>query len=203
MEAFVITIKGLVLGLSLAAPVGPIGILCINRSLQFGRMHGFVSGLGAAVADGIYASLAAFGLTVITGFLVRQGYWLNVVGCAFLLYMALSILLKKKMVKSMEVKRSSGAAAFLSTLVLTITNPMTILTFFTVFSGIGYNSTSYVEGILLVGGVVLGSTLWWLLLSFGVSFLKTRMSTKVLKAIDLVSAALLLALASYSFTKLI
>ena len=90
MELF---LQGLVLGFSIAAPVGPIGILCIRRTLAEGRASGFVSGLGAATADAVYGSIAAFGLTIISGILVEQKIWLGLLGGAFLCYLGVRTLL--------------------------------------------------------------------------------------------------------------
>ena len=80
-------LKGIVLGFSIAAPVGPIGILCIRRTLQFGRFSGLFSGLGAAAADVVYAVIAAFGLTFISNFLIAGQFWFQLIGGFFLIYL--------------------------------------------------------------------------------------------------------------------
>lgn len=173
--------KGLILGFSIAAPVGPIGILCIQRTLHFGRFSGFFSGLGAAVADVIYAIIAAFGLTFVSNFLIAEQVWLRLIGGVFLLYLGWKTFFPKKMHAEREFFHRSLFHDFLSTFLLTFTNPMTILAFLAVFAGLGLSSTaSHVDAGALVLGVFLGSTTWWLLLSEGVTLFRKKVSQKVM-----------------------
>src|SRR5690349_8522723 len=122
-------IKGLIIGFSIAAPVGPIGILCIRRTLEHGRFIGFVSGLGAATADGVYGLIAGLGLTVITNFLIGQQWWLQIIGGAFLCYLGVKIFFSKPSNTSAKAEGDKPFTAYVSTLFLTITNPVTILSF--------------------------------------------------------------------------
>lgn len=164
-------VKGIIIGFSIAAPVGPIGVLCIRRTLAHGRAHGFVSGLGAASADAIYGSIAAFGLTSVANILVGQQMWLRLVGGAFLLYLGIRTLLARPATEAAQARESASLpGAYLSTFVLTLTNPLTILSFAAVFAGLGAGvggGDALAVGTL-VGGVFAGSALWWLLLSGGV-----------------------------------
>ncbi|MBI3958305.1 MAG: LysE family transporter [Chloroflexi bacterium] len=169
--------KGLLIGFSIAAPVGPIGVLCIRRSIAEGRLSGFVSGLGAASADAVYGTVAALGLTWIAGFLVDQQMWIRLLGGLFLCYLAVATF-AARVSQSAEVQRSQGSlAAFVSTFFLTLTNPLTILSFAAIFAGLGLSAVvgGYLPGALLVTGVFLGSTLWWMLLSGGASLLGPRL----------------------------
>lgn len=177
---------GLALGFSIAAPVGPIGILCIQRTLTQGQLHGFVSGLGAATADAVYGSLAAFGLTAITGYLVAQTEWLRVVGVIFLCYLGIKTFLTRSATPSQITQKGGGASAYASTFVLTLTNPMTILAFIAIFAGLGLAETtqSYTSAGLLVWGVFTGSALWWLLLSSGATLFRHKLDARRLTWIN-------------------
>src|SRR6185436_15614896 len=118
--------KGLALGFSIAAPVGPIGLLCIRRSLVLGPKHGLITGLGAATADALYGSIAAFGLSFLTSVLVAQQLWTRLIGGVFLSWLGVSIFLSKPDESRGSDKSSSLFRSYLSSLGLTITNPMTI-----------------------------------------------------------------------------
>jgi threonine/homoserine/homoserine lactone efflux protein len=120
-------LKGVLLGFAIAAPVGPIGVLCIRRSLADGQRAGLATGLGAATADALYGCVAAFGLTAISEFLVKQRFWLGLIGGLFLCYLGLRTFFTKTADKAPSVKSTGLASAYLSTFFLTITNPMTIL----------------------------------------------------------------------------
>ena len=179
-------LKGIILGVTIAAPVGPIGILCIRRTLQFGRFSGLFSGLGAAAADVIYAIIAAFGLTFISNFLVAGQFWLRLIGGIFLLYLGWKTFFAKVSNKTKEISHTTLLNDFVSTFFLTITNPMTILSFLAVFAGLGLSSIrgSYLESSALVVGVFLGSAAWWLILSEGVTLFRKKVSDKVMRWIN-------------------
>ena len=181
MELLGIVLRGLVIGFSIAAPVGPIGVLCIRRTLTDGRLVGFSCGLGAASADAAYGCVAAFGLTSLSGFLVDHELWLRLVGGVFLVYLGIKAFLQRP--DEREAVAASGssrglAGAYASTLILTITNPTTILSFTAVFAGLGLVEPSggYASAGALVVGVFMGSALWWSLLSGGVSLLRWKLS---------------------------
>lgn len=187
-------IRGLILGFSIAAPVGPIGVLCIRRTLASGRTVGFISGLGAATADMCYGAIAAFGLTAISGLLVAQSGWIRLIGGIFLCYLGVRTLLSKPTASAASTRRYGLAGAYASTLLLTLTNPSTILSFVAIFAGLGLASTSggYGTSALLVLGVFLGSALWWLLLSTGVSLLRSRLDLRALRWVNRLSGVILL-----------
>jgi threonine/homoserine/homoserine lactone efflux protein len=179
--------KGLALGFAIAAPVGPIGVLCIRKTVHFGRLSGFCSGLGAAAADAIYAIIAAFGLTFISDFLIQSHFWLRLFGGAFLIYLGLRTCFSRKNESApAPVTHKTLIADFLSTFLLTFTNPLTILSFIAVFAGLGLTQFSggYMGAISLVAGVLIGSSLWWLILSEGVSLFRHKISQEVMGYIN-------------------
>jgi threonine/homoserine/homoserine lactone efflux protein len=188
-------LSGIVIGFSIAAPVGPIGVLCIRRTLADGRLHGLISGLGAATADAVYGCVAAFGLAFISDLLVQQQVWLRVVGGGFLCFLGARTILAKPSQKPQNGKKLGLTGAYGSTFLLTITNPVTIISFAAVFAslGLGSGAGNYGAAALLVLSVFLGSVAWWLILSGSVSFLRTKVTPRVLLWINRVSGAIILA----------
>jgi threonine/homoserine/homoserine lactone efflux protein len=188
-------LRGLLIGFAIAAPVGPIGVLCIRRTLADGRAYGFVSGLGAATADAAYGFVAGFGLTFVSSFLISHGLWLRLVGGLFLLYLGVRTFMSRP--ASAPAGNGSGRLslvnAYLTTLALTLTNPATILSFAVVFAGLGLatGGGDYLAAILLVIGVFVGSAAWWLLLSGGVSLLRARFSMRGLAWVNRISGILI------------
>jgi threonine/homoserine/homoserine lactone efflux protein len=187
-------LKGLIMGFSIAAPVGPIGILCIRRTLAGGRVSGFVTGLGAATADAIYGCIAGFGLTFISSFLIHQQGWFRLVGGLFLCYLGLKTLLAKPAEQSASAKGDGLLGHYVSTFFLTLTNPMTILAFAAIFAGLGVGSGggNYASAGVLVSGVFLGSTLWWVILSSGVGLFRKRFSLQALRWVNRISGIIVL-----------
>lgn len=171
-----IFLKGIIIGFSIAAPVGPIGVLCIRRTLAEGRFVGLLSGLGAATADAFYGSIAGFGLTVISSLLIRQQFWLSLIGGLFLSYLGYKTFVSAPAQTAAKAEGQGLLQAYVSTLLLTLTNPATILSFAAIFAGLGLASgeANYLSAGTLVLGVFLGSALWWLLLSGGVSLLRSQ-----------------------------
>ncbi|WP_397341745.1 LysE family translocator [Paenibacillus qinlingensis] len=187
-------LKGLLLGFSIAAPVGPIGILCMRRTLTLGRLHGFLSGLGAATADAIYGFIAGFGLTLITSFLLDQKVILQLVGGLFLIYLGVQTFRSKPAAEAAKATGDTLFKSYASTLLLTITNPMTIMSFVGAFAGLGLGGSSdagFSPAIALVIGVFTGSALWWLLLSLLVGLLRERLKGAAFLWINRISGAML------------
>jgi len=198
-------LKGLIIGFSIAAPVGPIGVLCIRRTLAEGRATGLVSGLGAATADAIYGGIAGFGLTFISSFLISQQGWFRVIGGAFLCYLGLRIFLARPVERASPGRANGLASAYLSTLFLTLTNPTTILSFVAIFAGLGLASAGgdYVSAGILVSGVFIGSALWWLILSSGVGMFREKFNPPRMRWVNRISGAIITAFGVVAILSLI
>ena len=192
-------LNGLLLGFAIAAPVGPIGVLCIRRSLTDGQRAGFATGMGAATADAIYGCAAAFGLTMVSDFIVRQRFWLELIGGIFLCFLGFKTLRTRPAPEPAAASRRGLAGAYFATFALTITNPMTILSFVAVFAGLGLASSSdYAAAASLVLGVFLGSAIWWLLLSSGSALLRRRLQATALLWLNRASGLIILVLGLYA-----
>jgi threonine/homoserine/homoserine lactone efflux protein len=196
-------LKGVVIGLSVAAPVGPIGVLCIRRSLRDGMGMGLITGLGAATADAAYGGVAGFGLTAVSGFLIRRQSWIGLIGGAFLCYLGVRTFLSRPSGDpAADAGRTRALAAYGSTLLLTLANPATILSFAVVFAAFGLGaSVNYAAAAALVIGVFLGSALWWLILSSGVSLVRTRVNPPAMRMVNRVSGTVLVAFGIYALTR--
>lgn len=188
-------LRGIIIGFSIAAPVGPIGVLCIRRTLAEGRASGLVSGLGAATADAIYGCIAGFGLTFISSTLVSQQLWLRLIGGAFLCYLGITTFLAQPVQQAQEdsAQGNSLFGAYASTFFLTLTNPMTIISFAAIFAGLGLASAGgdYLSAGVLVLGVFSGSALWWLLLSGGVGLFRARFNPHMLRWVNRISGVVI------------
>jgi threonine/homoserine/homoserine lactone efflux protein len=188
--------RGFLLGISIAAVLGPIGLLCVRRTLVSGFAVGFVSGLGAATADAGYAAIAGFGVSAVAAVLVDQRVWLRVVGGAFLVYLGLQTMRCMPAHRSAEVGATRLVGAYTSTLALTLSNPMTIFSFAGVFAGLGLGSVSAASidaAFTLVLGVFGGSATWWLVLASVTTRCRSRFTTRRLHAMNLASGLLILA----------
>src|SRR3990167_3695223 len=178
-------LKGFIIGLAIAAPVGPIGLLCIHRSLTNGFKMGLMTGLGAALADGVYGCVAGFGLTAVSSLLISHQLWIRAIGGLFLIYFGIKLFFTKSsdQLQNNNSERSSLHACA-TTFFLTLTNPMTILSFIAIFAGLGIGTAhpDFSHAAMMVLGVVLGSALWWFALSVSVSFfLHKRINISSLK----------------------
>jgi len=198
----ILFLKGLLFGFLLAATVGPMWVLCFRRSLAQGPLAGFTSGMGIAVADGLYGTVAAFGLTAISGFLLQHGYWIGLIGGVFLLYLGIKTLLAKAEIEGANANPVGLLQGFLSTLGLTLANPPTILAFVAIFAGLGLASNAdYAAASLVVLGVFLGSASWWILLAAGAGWLRKTLVAKrgprLLRIINVISGIVILCFAAW------
>ena len=186
-------LRGLIIGFSIAAPVGPIGVLCIRRTLAEGRASGLVSGLGAATADAIYGCIAGFGLTFISSILIGQQGWLRLVGGGFLCYLGLKTFLARPAEQAASAEGNGLVGAYASTFFLTLTNPMTILSFAAIFAGLRVASANgnYVSVGVLVLGVFIGSALWWLTLSGVVGVFRCKFDSHWLRWVNRISGVII------------
>jgi len=198
-------LEGLAIGFAIAAPVGPIGVLCIRRSLRDGLVAGLVCGLGAASADAVYGAVAGFGLVSIIGLLNSQQDLVRLVGGAILCVLGIKVLFSDPE----KVEGSNGnlrlASAYLSCFLLALANPATVFAFLAVFASIGQGLRfqGYEATAVLVSGVFAGAALWWLTLSAGASLLRDRLSLHGLAWVNRVSGGLVIlfglaALAAYA-----
>jgi threonine/homoserine/homoserine lactone efflux protein len=186
-------LEGVVIGLAVAAPVGPIGVLCIRRTLAEGHASGFVSGLGAATADAAYGSVAALGLTFVTSLLVGAESWLRLVGGVFLVFLGVRTFLSRPSERPATAGKGDLPGAYASTLVLTLANPTTILSFAAIFAGLGAGSMGgdALHAISLVLGVFCGSALWWFVLSGATSLFRAKLSAGGLRWVNRISGVVL------------
>lgn len=193
MNDAALLLKGMIIGFSIAAPVGPIGILCINRTLASGMLAGLFSGLGAAFADAFYGCVAGFGLVSISGFLISQKFAIHLVGGSFLLYLGVKTFIRHSNTKPITDHARTLFRDFTSTFLLTITNPATIISFVAIYASLSIIDTkaNYIEAMLIVAGVFAGSLLWWTILSLGVTAVKHKLSDKTVHWINIFSGIVL------------
>jgi threonine/homoserine/homoserine lactone efflux protein len=185
-------LKGIAVGIVIALPVGPVGVLCVRRTLFEGPVFGFVSGLGAATADTVFGIVAGFGLTIIRDFMLRYQDWFGAAGGIFLLVVGVRALRRGGEVEPEPLADEALLGAYASTFALTITNPITILAFAAIFAKVGMSGSAvYLDTAALVIGVFGGSLLWWLLLSFGIAALERALGRVRFAWINRISGAIL------------
>jgi len=202
-------LKGIAVGFAIAAPVGPIGLLCIRRTLSKGHLSGFIAGLGAALADAVYGFIAAFGLTLVGDLLVQHREWLGLGGGLFLCYLGIAEWRTRGAKPAAPVNERHAASllgGFASTFALTLANPMTILSFAAVFAAAGVTREHRQLGdperdiapmLQLVGGVFLGSAAWWLMLTSGIGSIRHHIGPVSLRWLNRISGTVLLGFGAY------
>jgi threonine/homoserine/homoserine lactone efflux protein len=190
-----LAVRGLVVGFTIAAAVGPISLLTIRRTIAHGQLYGLVSGLGVASADASYAGIAAFGLTAVSGLLISGRVVLGLVGGAIIVLLGIRTIRTRPGEAATIAERPGLPAAFGSIYALTMTNPMTILSFAAVFAGFGFaaGATTAVDAAVLTLGVWAGSGLWWVVLTSIVGWLRGRVSHRGLVWINRLSGSALVA----------
>jgi threonine/homoserine/homoserine lactone efflux protein len=198
-------LKGAGIGFAVAAPVGPIGMLCIRTTLERGRVAGFAAGLGAAVADAVYGTIGVLGVTAISGYIEAQRFWLELGGGFFVIGFGVHLAMTKPNVQNgTDEIPVSLWADFMKTLVLTLANPSTILTFMAIFAGVPGAAASNLAAVpVIVLGVLLGSAAWWLFLSQGVGVIRHKISDRALKWMNWAAGALLVAFGIYTLGHLL
>lgn len=158
-------VQGMIVGILVTAPLGPIGVLCIQRTLNKGRVAGYASGLGAALADTFYAIVAGFGITIISNFLIDQQVYIRFFGGLLLVILGVKMFFADivKQIRSQKERKPSVIGDFVSVFLLTASNPVTIIAFGVFFAGLGFvvEESSVTKIFLLVLGVLLGCLLWW------------------------------------------
>jgi threonine/homoserine/homoserine lactone efflux protein len=218
MIYIVLICSGILIGLIVAVPIGPVNLICIRRTLTFGPVVGLVSGLGAALGDGTFAVVTAFGLTAVANLIKGHSFILQLGGGAILLIFGIRTYLSDPLhsrrvekAAARPIKTASLVRTFASTFALTLTNPATLVAFAALFAwltSIAGAEATYINAALIVAGVVMGSALWWFTLTTVVSLLHARIDEKVMRvinhgsgiAVTLFGVAILVRLAVLQFT---
>ena len=195
--------KGIIVGLSASIPLGPIGVLCIQRTLNKGRASGFISGLGAAAADGFFAIIAGFGITIIIDSLVEYQLFLKIGGGILLVILGIRLLYSnpaKELRKQMKKKKKGLFGDFISIFVLTASNPIGIFVFIAVFAGfnlVGKESSFSI--LFLIAGVTSGAAMWWFSLTALVSIFRHKFRLRRLLLVNRLAGILVLIFAVLIF----
>ncbi len=186
-------IQGLLIGITMAAPIGPISILCIRRSISKGHHAGLATALGVALADGFYAVVAAFGLTAISSFLINQKEYLYLGGGILFLFLGYKAFTSPPIDIAQPIKTKGFITTAIQTMLITLTNPMTIVIFIAAFAALGFvpSQHTWFQAFSLCLGVFFGSLLWYLMLSTIVAHLRTKMTPYFLTFINKISGILL------------
>jgi threonine/homoserine/homoserine lactone efflux protein len=186
-------LKGIFIGFAMAVPIGPIGIMCIRKTLTEGRLRGLIIGLGAATADLLYGCVAAFGLTIVSNTLISQKIWIRMVGGALLLFLGIRTFRAQPANPNIPVNNSGILKSYLTIVFLTLTNPLTIFAFIALFAILGLgNGFSYYSASALVAGVFIGSCLWFLLLSSVVTLFKKKLDLIGLRWVNRIAGILII-----------
>lgn len=189
--------QGITVGLLITAPVGPINVLCLQRTLTNGRLSGLISGLGAATADTIYGAIAGFGVSWIANFIINQQFWFRLLGGVLVGYWGVKIFVAQPKLCQPVETRQGLRDDYISTFLLTLTNPMTVLAFAATFSGFNLvKPDSYLATFSLIAGVFLGAQLWWCIVALGGSLFRDYCNRPHrLQIINQVAGVILLVLA--------
>jgi len=199
-----IFLKGIMIGFAMAVPVGPIGIMCIRKTLTEGRLRGLIIGLGAATADLLYGCVAAFGLTIISNTLVSQRIWIRLIGGALLFFLGVRTFRARPPDPNIPINSSGILRSYLTTVFLTLTNPMTIFAFIAIFAALGLGTgLSYFSAAALVVGVFIGSCLWFLSLSSGTTLFRKKLDLVGLRWVNKIAGILIIISGVYAIASLL
>ena len=186
-------LKGIAIGFFMAIPIGPIGIMCIRKTLTEGRLSGLIIGLGAATADVFYGCVAVFGLTVISDTLNSQRFWIRIIGGALLFFLGIKTFLAQPKDPKIKISGSGRLRSFFTVVVLTLTNPLTIFAFIAVFAAFGLgDGLSFISAVVLVAGVFIGSCLWFFLLTSGTILFRKKLDLVGLKWVNKIAGILII-----------
>lgn len=196
-------LEGIAVGFSIAAPVGAIGFLCVQQTLKGGIRLGIASGLGAATADMMYGILVALGLNATQTLLLAYKMPLTLIGGLFLCYLGLKkIFATPPLIDTTQTVQTGLVWAFITTFFLTLTNPATILDFMALFTGLNIDVSGYRESFSFVGGVFLGSAVWWFMLCFAVGMFRKKVSARVLRYINYIAGVAIFSFGVFALSKL-
>lgn len=197
---------GVAAGLMASIPLGPIGVLCIQRTLGGGRLAGFVSGMGAATADTFFAVLALFSLGYINSFIEKYNFWVEIVGGLIVVIFGLTIFYKRVARPSRAGDKRSGlglVSNYLSVLFLTLPNPAYFFVFVWIFAAIGIGSSTWVHNLVVLMGVLVGAATWWFTLTYFVSKLRKKFSYRGLWWMNKISGGLIVLLGAWAVIKVV
>ncbi len=184
----ILTLKGFIIGFVMAIPIGPMGVMCISKTLNEGRLRGIIIGLGAATADLLYSCIAAFGLSFIANTINGQRTWIRLIGGILLLLLGIKTFKAKPKNQKIKIKTDSLLGLYFYVLLLTLTNPLTIFVFLAVFSELGLDSNlSIISATLLVYGIFLGSFLWFLVLNTGATLFRKKFNFNGLRWVNMLA----------------
>jgi threonine/homoserine/homoserine lactone efflux protein len=196
-------LDGVIIGFSASVPLGPIGVLCVQRTLNKGRLSGFVSGLGAAFSDTIYAVIAAYSLSFIVSFVESQLMTIKIFGALVLIGLGLKIFYSNPAAQLRRQRNKSRNLFqdFISTFFLTISNPLAIFLFFGFFAGLGVvpGDRDWIGQLILIGGVFAGAASWWFILTSLVNLFKTKINIRRLWWINKIAGALIIVFVIVAF----
>jgi threonine/homoserine/homoserine lactone efflux protein len=186
-------VRGVVIGLSVGAPLGPVGLVCLRRMLNQGARAGLASGLGAATADAMFGAITGLGLTFITAPMEEHQEWLRVIGGLVLCVLGVRFMLSHPHLHMERKGRPGLARAYTSTLLLTLTSPATVLSFVALFAALGVVTRGRLSVGLLCAGVFAGSAFWWIALAIAAGALRHHITPAGLTWVNRVSGALIAA----------
>jgi threonine/homoserine/homoserine lactone efflux protein len=189
-------LKGILIGLSVSIPLGPIGILVIQKTLSSGKVRGFITGMGAAFADIVYAIIASLGISIVIDIITKHHIYFQIIGGLFLIYLSAKVFFSNPIKQLRATKGSSNLMGdFLSTFALTISNPMAFFLFLGVFAGIGFLNNDFKpwQSIYIIFGVLIGTSLWWYALSLFISLFRSKIRIRRLNWINKISGIVILA----------
>jgi threonine/homoserine/homoserine lactone efflux protein len=197
-------LKGLIIGFAMAVPIGPIGIMCIRKTLAEGHSRGLIIGLGAATADSLLASIAAFGLTFISDVIASEHFWLRLVGGGLLLFLGIRTFRAKRKDPIMPYDNKGALGSYVSSFLLALTNPLTIFAFVAVFAAFGLGHRLIViSACTLVLGVFAGSSLWFLTIGFIATSFRKKLDSGGLRWVNRISGVLIILSGVAAFVSLI
>ncbi|MDR1762258.1 MAG: LysE family translocator [Bacteroidales bacterium] len=196
-----ILIEGFIIGIIVSIPLGPIGVLCIQRTLLQGRRSGFVSGIGAATADSSFAFIAGFGLSFIAKFFEEQHFYIMLAGASVLIFLGFRLFFTNtiRQVRKYKINKSNPFSDFFSVFALTLSNPVTILFFGLVFTSLGLVKHSIIHTLTIVGGVFLGACTWWFILCSLVSVFRNLFKLRVIFWINKAAGVLIVLFGIFAF----
>lgn len=205
IDTLPIILQAALLGLLVAAPVGPVAVLCVQRTLRYGLFSGIQFGLGVAMADALFSVIAAFGLTAVMMLMIQSSVWISLVGGVYLFYLGYNAFKHRHLIDNLSSnKKMKAHHNVLMAFLITLTNPMTILSFVALFAGVvseKYTHNLIRNGMEFVVGIFLGSLTWWIVLSLVSTFLRRNSKTTWLNGINTACGVLLMAFGTFLVVK--